>query len=192
MVWFEVNVPLVVGCLLMAALMDLRLFKLYLLVASILLMFLAAGVIVFGTKLETIPADAVAVLSVMVWLACVVSGIRRWFRSKHPYELFGSKADRTATCETALSGGTRMLDPATGTLTSQIASEFNFNRLISGPSGSKPYGVVLGEAGWDGPVQLVRLDERDVRVLLARTGILQIAIGTLTEIPPARCPTHDQ
>jgi hypothetical protein len=165
MVWFEVNVPLVVGCLLMAALMDLRLFKLCLLVASILLMFLAAGVIVFGTKLGMIPANAVAVLSVMVWLGCVVSVIRRWFRSKRPYVPFGSKADRTATCVTALSGGTRMLDPTTGRLTSQIASEFHFNRLISGPSGSRVYGVVLGEAGWDGPVQLVRLDEPDGRLL---------------------------
>jgi len=56
MVWFQVNIPLVVGCLLMAAVMDLRLFKLCLLVASILLMFLAAGVIVFGTRLEIISA----------------------------------------------------------------------------------------------------------------------------------------
>jgi len=169
MVWFQVNIPLVVGCLLMAALMDLRLFKLYLLVASILLMFLAAGVIVFGTRHGIIPANAVAVLSVMVWLACVVSVIRRWFRSKRPYEPLGSRADRTGTCETALSGGARMMDPTTGRLTSQIASEFHFDRLISDPFGSTLYGVVLGEAGWDGPVQLVRLDEGDGRVLQART-----------------------
>src|SRR5215831_18036871 len=177
MVWFEVNVPLVVGCLLMAALMHLRLFKLCLLVASILLMFLAAGVIVFGTKLGIIQANAVAVLSVMVWLGCVVSGIRRWFHSKRPYERFGSKADRTATCQTALSGGAWMLDPTSGELTSQIASEFPFNRLISGPSGSRPYVVVLGDAGWDGPLQLVRFDERDVGVQQARADILQIAIS---------------
>ena len=61
MVWFQVDIPLVVGLLLMAALMDLRVFKLGLLVASILLMFSAAGVIVFGTKLGIIPAHAVAV-----------------------------------------------------------------------------------------------------------------------------------
>jgi len=99
----------------------------------------------------------------MVWLGCVVSVIRRWFRTKHPYEPFGSKADRTATCETALSGGAWILDPPTGRLTSQIASEFHFNRLISGQSGSMLYGVVMGEAGWDGPAQFVRLDERDGR-----------------------------
>jgi len=180
MVWFEVNVPLVVGCLLMAALMDLRLFKLCLLVASILLMFLAAGVIVFGTKLGIIQANAVAVLSVMVWLGCVVSAIRRWFRFKRPYERSATKADRT-TCETELSSGTRMLDPTTGRLASQIASEFHFNRLISDPSGSKPYGVVLGEAGCDGQARLVRLDERDLSVLQGRTGILQIAIWALKD-----------
>lgn len=84
MVWFQVDIPLVLGLLLMAALMDLRVFKLGLLVASILLMVSATGVIVFGTKLGIIPAHAVAVLSVMVWLACVVSVIRRRFRSKRP------------------------------------------------------------------------------------------------------------
>jgi hypothetical protein len=79
MVWFRVDIPLIAGLLLMAALMDLRVFKLGLLVASILLMFSAGGVIVFGTKLGIIPANAVAVLSVMVWLACVVPMIRRRF-----------------------------------------------------------------------------------------------------------------
>src|SRR5215467_3994828 len=86
MVWFQVNIPLVVGCLLMAALMDLRVFKLCLAFASILLVFLGAGVIVFGTKLGMIPANAVPILSVMVWLGCVGSVIRRWFRSKRPCE----------------------------------------------------------------------------------------------------------
>jgi hypothetical protein len=177
----------------MAALMDLRLFKLCLLVASILLMFLAAGVMVFGTKQGFIPANAIAVLSVMVWLACVVPVIRRWFRSSRP---FSSKADRSATCETAWPGGAWVLDPATGRLTSQIASEFHFNRLISGPSGSTLHGVVLGEAGWDGPVHLVRLDERDGRVLQARTfepRILQIAIGPLQRpLPVTRLTSPSQ
>ena len=188
MVWFQVNIPLVVGCLLMAALMDLRLFKLCLLVASILLTFLATGVMVFGTKQGFIPANAVAVLSVMVWLGCVVPVIRRCFRARRP---FGSKADRAATCEPAWSGGAWMLDPTTGRLTSQIASESYFHRLISGPSGSTLYGVALGEAGLDGPVHLVRLDERDGRVLQARTfepRILQIAIGPLTEAPTGDVP----
>ena len=142
----------------MAALMDLRVFRLCMLVASILLMLMSAGVLVFGAKVGIIPANAVPVLSVMVWLGCVVSVMRRWFRSKRPYEPFSRKADRTGTCETAFSGGAWMLDPATGRLTSQIASEFHFNRLISCPSGSTLYGVVLGEAGWNERVQLVRLD----------------------------------
>ena len=176
----------------MAALIDLRLFKRFLLVASILLIFLAAGVIAFGTKLEFIPANAVAILSVMVWLGCVVSGIRRWFHSKRSYKSFGSKADRT---EAALSGGAWMLDPTTGRLTSQIASEFHFNRLLSGSSGSTLYGVVLGEAAWDGPVQLVRLEEPDGTVLPARTFELRIpadADWALTEIPTGEVSTHAQ
>jgi hypothetical protein len=102
------------------------------------------------------------------------------------YEPFGSKADRTGTCVMALPGGAWMLDTNTGRLTNQIAPEFHFNRLISDRSGSTLYGVVLGEAGWGGPVQLVRLDERDGRVLQARTfepGILQIAIAALAKSP---------
>lgn len=169
----------------MAALMDLRVFKLGLLVASILLTFSSVAVIVFGTKLGIIPAHAVAVLSVMVWLACVISGIRRWFRSRRSDEPSGSTADSTGACEMALPDGAWILNPTTRRLTSQLASEVYSNELISGLSGSTLCGVVLGEAGWLGPVQLVRLGEQDGRVPLARTlepCILQIAIGQLTKI----------
>jgi hypothetical protein len=185
MVWFQVDIPLVAGLLLMAALMDLRVFKLGLLVASILLMFSATGVIVFGTKLGIIPAHAVAVLSVMVWLACAVSVIRRRFGSKRPYEPVGSRADRPETCETALIDGASMLSPTTKRLTSQISSEFQFIKPISGQFGSTLYGVVL-EAGWVGAAQLVRLPGEDGRVPLPRTfrpAVLQIAIGPVTKIP---------
>ena len=82
MVWFLANIPLVAGCLLMTALMDWQLFRFCLLVGSVLLIFLAAALLVFGTTLGIIPASAVAVLSVMVWLGCVVSIFRRWLRSK--------------------------------------------------------------------------------------------------------------
>ena len=145
MVWFQVNIPLAVGCLLMAALMDLRVFKLCLAIASILLVFLGAGVMVFGTKLGMIPANAVPILSVMVWLGCVGSVIRRWFRSKRPCEQLGRTADGTGTCEMAVSGGAWMLDPTTERLAGQIASDFHLNRLILGPSGSTLSVVVLGE-----------------------------------------------
>jgi hypothetical protein len=150
MVWFQVNVPLVLGCLLMAALMDLRVFKVGLLVSSMLLMFSAVGVIVFGTNLEMISANAVAVVSVMVWLACATSVIRRWFRSRRQNEPFVSMADRTGTREVAVSVEAWMLNP-----------ELPF-----------------------GPVQLVRLQEPDGMVPLARTfdsGIPQIAIGPDTK-----------
>ena len=157
------------GLLLMAALMDLRVFKLGLLVASILLMFSATAVIVFGTKLGIIQAHAVAVLSVMVWLASVVSVIRRRFRSKRLYEPFGGRADGPETCEMALIDGASMLNPTPKRLTSQILSEFQFIKPISGQSGSTLYGVVLGEAGWVGAVQLVRLQLEDGRVPLPRT-----------------------
>jgi hypothetical protein len=186
MVWFQVDIPLVLGLLLMAALMDLRVFKLGLLVASILLTFSATGVIVFGTKLGVIPAHAVAILSVMVWLACVVAVIRRWFRSKRPYEPLGTRADRPGSCEMALIDGASMLNPTTKRLTSPIASEFQFIKPISGQSGSTLYGVVLGEAGWVGAVELVRLHGEDGRVPLARTfepTVLKIAIWPVTEMP---------
>ncbi|HKE29292.1 MAG TPA: hypothetical protein VKB88_43375 [Bryobacteraceae bacterium] len=86
------DIPLTLGCLLMAAMLDLRVFKVGLLVASIVLMFSAIGVMVFGTKLGMVPANAVPVLSIMVWLACVLSVIHRWFRSKRPGERFVSAA----------------------------------------------------------------------------------------------------
>jgi hypothetical protein len=83
----------------MAALLDLRRFKLCLLVSSVLLIFLAVGMIVFGTRQEIIPAHAIDVLSVMVWLGCIISVIPRWLRSKLPYDPFGGEADRTGTNE---------------------------------------------------------------------------------------------
>src|ERR1039458_9168362 len=102
------------------------------------------------------------------------------------YEPFGSKADRTGTCGMALPGGAWMVDTATGRLTHQIASEFHFNRLIPDRSGSTLYGVVLGKANWNGPVQLVRLNKRDGKLMRSRTfapGVLQIAIGPLGKVP---------
>jgi hypothetical protein len=186
MVWFQVNIPLVAGCLLMAALMDLRFFKRCSLVASILFTFLAVGAMVFGSRLAIIPANAVAVLSVMVWLGCVASMMRRRFGSKRPQEQFGSKADLTGTGEAVLCGGAWMLDPATERLQRQIASEFHLNRPLLDSSGSTLYGVGLGEAGWNGRVQLFRFDEWDGSVLQTRTfeaGILQTAIRHLLQIP---------
>jgi hypothetical protein len=164
----------------MAALMNLRLFKLCLLVASVLLMFLGVGVIVFGTTLGTIPTYAVGVLSVMVWLCCAVSAITRWLRSQPPYQQLGSKVTRTGTWEAALPGGARMLDLPPGRLTGPIASESHFDRLISDPS-----------AGWEGLVPLVTLDAGDGTILEARSfdpAVLQIAIGRLQKSPPSMNP----
>ena len=102
------------------------------------------------------------------------------------YEPFGSKADRRGICEMPLPGGAWIVDTATGRLTSQIASEFHFNRLIPDRSGSTLYGVVLGKADWGGPVQLIALNERDGKLVRSRTfesGVLQIAIGPLGKVP---------
>jgi hypothetical protein len=121
MVWFQVNIPLVVGCLLMAALLDLRRFKVGLLVSSVLLIFLGVGMTVFGAGLGIIPAHAIDVMSVMVWLGCVITVIPRWFRSKLPCGLFGSEADRKGTYETALSSSAWTLHPATGELTGTLS-----------------------------------------------------------------------
>jgi len=156
----------------MAAMLDLRVFKLGLLVAGIVLMLSAVGVMVFGSRLGVIPANAVPILSITVWLACIFSAIRRWSRSKR------GVAHRTATYEMALSGEAWMLNPATRRLTSQISE----------PPGSTLYGLVVGEAAWVGPIQLVRLHEQDGTVPSVRTldpGILPIAIGTFTKPPSA-------
>ena len=102
------------------------------------------------------------------------------------YEPFGSKADRAGTCGMALPGGAWMLDTDTGRLTNQVAALFHFNSLIPDPYGSTLYGVALGKADWNGPVQVVRLDGRDGTVLQTRTfepGVLQIAIGLLAKVP---------
>lgn len=101
------------------------------------------------------------------------------------YESFGGKADRAA-CGIPLPGGAWRLDTATGRLTNQVASEFHFNKLVSDLSGSTLYGVALGAAAWNGPVQVVRLNGRDGTVLQTRTfepGVLQIAIGPLAKVP---------
>jgi hypothetical protein len=86
----------------------------------------------------------------------------------------------------ALPGGAWMLDTDTGRLTKQVAALFHFNSLIPDPYGSTLYGVALGKADWNGPVQVVRLDGRDGTVLQTRTfepGVLQIAIGLLAKVP---------
>jgi hypothetical protein len=101
------------------------------------------------------------------------------------YEPFGSKAERTE-CRAALPGGAWMLDPATGGLTKQIASELRFNNLKPDTAGTSLYGVALGKDGWDGPVQVVKLDAREGTPLESRTfqpGVLQIGVGRLQKIP---------
>ncbi len=115
------------------------------------------------------------------------------------YEPFGSKADRAGACQTALQGGAWMVDAATGRLTSHIAPGLQFNKLIPDRSGSTLYGVVPGKADWSGPVQLVRLDGRDGRVMRSRTfepGVLQISIGLLGTLPvgdvAVRSPNPDR
>jgi hypothetical protein len=174
MVWFQVDIPLTLGCLLMAAMLDSRILKLGLLVAGIALVFSAIGVMVFGTKLGMIPANAVPVLSIMVLLACVLSAIRRWLRSKRSCAAFES----TANYEKVLSSGAWMSNPATRNPISQVACEFHSIKLISDPSRSMLYGVVLGEGDWVGPVQLVRLHEQDGRLAAAKFGAVRQLLGT--------------
>lgn len=76
----------------MAAMLDLRVFKLGLLVCSIVLMVLGLGVMAFRTTLGMIPPNAVPVLSISVWLTCAFSAIRRWLGSKRPDGPFGNRA----------------------------------------------------------------------------------------------------
>jgi hypothetical protein len=102
------------------------------------------------------------------------------------YEPFGSKADRTGMCGTALAGGAWTVDAVSGRLSGPVAPGFHFNHLTADASGSTLYGVALTGAGWSAPVELVRMDGRDGSVLNIRTfdpGVVQIATGRLTTVP---------
>lgn len=102
------------------------------------------------------------------------------------YEPFGSKADRSSGCSTVVPGGAWMVNPATGQLVKQIASEFHFNHLVADQSGAEIYGLDPGNDGWTGPVRLVRMHASDGAVLKSRTldpGVCTIAAAPLRSAP---------
>ena len=103
------------------------------------------------------------------------------------FEPFGNREMGSRACDN-LPGGAWILDPETGRLDRQIASELHFSTLISDPSQSELYGTVLAGAGNRGePEQLVRLNAQDGRVMRSRNmgpgESLAITVGPLVEIP---------
>jgi hypothetical protein len=102
------------------------------------------------------------------------------------YELFGFKGDRRAQCRGRVPGGAWMADSATGKLVRQIAPDLHFSALIADRASAMLYGLAPGGAGWEPPVQLVRINAGDGRVLQSRVldpGFWRIAVVSLRSIP---------
>jgi hypothetical protein len=85
------------------------------------------------------------------------------------YEAFGFILDRRADCPNLLPGGAWEIDLSNGRLLRQIAPELHFSTLISDREEPVFYGVSNGGPNWEFPVQLVRIDARDGKVLQSRT-----------------------
>ena len=75
-------------------------------------------------------------------------------------EVFGFKADRRGACEGQVPGGAWIIDPATGQLLRQVASDLHFSALI--PDRAEPVLYGLARAA------LVLIDAQDGRILKSR------------------------
>jgi hypothetical protein len=104
------------------------------------------------------------------------------------YEAFGFKIDRRNTCQTLIPGGAWQLDPGTGRLLRQIAPHLHFSALI--PDRVEPvlYGLASGP-DWQAPVELVRIDARDGRVVESR--LLDVDVWRVATAPLRTAPTGD-
>jgi hypothetical protein len=102
------------------------------------------------------------------------------------YELFGFKLDRRTKCPGRVPGGAWIVDPATGRLVHQITPDLHFSELISDRAGSTLYGLLAKDPWLETPVQLVRIDTRDERVLQSRvldSSFWRMAVVALRVIP---------
>ena len=84
------------------------------------------------------------------------------------YEVFGSKIDRRDRCDD-VPGGAWIVDPATGRLAAQVASDLHFWMLIPNRAGSEVYGITSEVPGTKAPAQLIRLDIQSGKVLQYRS-----------------------
>lgn len=102
------------------------------------------------------------------------------------YEEFGFKLDRRNQCAGAVPGGAWLIDAATGQLTRQIAPDLHFSTLLPDEGGGVLYGLSAEAPNSSLPIQLVRIDPGDGRILQSRTldpGYWRIALATLRVIP---------
>jgi hypothetical protein len=110
------------------------------------------------------------------------------------YEPFGNRNKGARLCE-GLPGGAWMLDPATGRLTRQVATELHFSGLIADPAEPVLYGVALGGGNSLGePEQLVRLNALDGTVIKSRIlgpgESLQVSVARLRDIRDGDVTVH--
>jgi hypothetical protein len=104
------------------------------------------------------------------------------------YEVFGSKIDRRERCKD-VPGGAWIVDPATGQLPMQVASEFHFWMLMPNHAGSELYGVTSEIPNTQAPAELIRLDVHSGRVLQYRH--LDGDYWWITTAPLRAAPTGD-
>jgi hypothetical protein len=107
------------------------------------------------------------------------------------YEKFGSKADPRGSCGSAIiPGGAWVVDPDTGQLLHHYAPQFHFTDLI--PDRTEPvlYGLAAeGGTIWEAPVNLVRMDARNGRVLQSRQ--LDVDYWWIAVAPLQNAPTGE-
>ena len=103
------------------------------------------------------------------------------------YERFGTKIDRRDVCPTQIPGGAWLVNPETGRLVRHDAPDLHFTALISGRTEPVLYGLAAeGGSNRKAPVELVRIDARDGRVMQSRvldTDVWRITTASLRAAP---------
>jgi hypothetical protein len=105
------------------------------------------------------------------------------------YEIFGWKLDRRTECHAQISGGAWLLEAGTGQLLLQLVPNLHFSALISDRAQPVLYGLTTEDPDWRGPVELVRIDARDGRVLQSR--VLDSDFWRISIAPVRLAPTGD-
>jgi hypothetical protein len=105
------------------------------------------------------------------------------------YELFGWKLDRRSQCDGEIPGGAWLLEPRTGRLLRQVAPDLHFSAIIPDWTRSVLYGLATEDSNWRGPVELVRIDARDGRILQSR--LLESDFWRISTAPVRLAPIGD-
>lgn len=106
------------------------------------------------------------------------------------YEAFGFKVDRRDSCQTQIPGGAWLVDAETGQLLRHDTPDLHFSALIPDQTEPVLYGLAAdGGSNWEAPVELVRIDARDGRVMQSR--VLDVDFWRIATAPLRRAPTGD-